>query len=239
VDGTLVVLDGVPDDVVVLPDEVLVPPDDVVVPPDEVVVPPDEVVVPPDEVVVPPDEVVVPPDEVVVPPDEVVVPPDVVVPVDVLPVDVVPEDAVAVDEVAPSGEVAAGDSPPAHPTMITEAAAAAAAVKVERIVMEIAASCRSWRIPVEVYKMARRAICGRIIGAVGLLGKLSVMTDRSRKQTSKELGTGQCKKPRTRPAARAKLAPATPRCVLTCLIKRPAGRGLFHRRLNGLPRCPR
>jgi hypothetical protein len=177
VDGTLVVLDGVPDDVVVLPDEVLVPPDDVVVLPDEVLVPPDDVLVPP---------------------DDVVAPPDVVVPVDVLPVDVVPEDAVAVDEVAPSGEVAAGDSPPAHPTMITEAAAAAAAVKVERIVMEIAASCRSWRIPVEVYKMARRAICGRMIGAVGLLGKLSVMADRSRKRISKELGTGRCKKPRTR-----------------------------------------
>jgi hypothetical protein len=177
VDGTLVVLDGVPDDVVVLPDEVLVPPDDVVVLPDEVLVPPDDVVVLP---------------------DDVVAPPDVVVPVDVLPVDVVPEDAVAVDEVAPSGEVAAGDSPPAHPTMITEAAAAAAAVKVERIVMEIAASCRSWRIPVEVYKMARRAICGRMIGAVGLLGKLSVMADRSRKRISKELGTGRCKKPRTR-----------------------------------------
>jgi hypothetical protein len=112
-DGTLVVLDDVPD-------EVVVPPDDVV----------------------PPDEVVVPPDDVVVPPDDVVVPPDVVVPVDVLAVDVVPEDGVAVDAVAPSGEEAAEDPPPPHPAMITDAAAAA--VKVERIVMAIAASCRSW-----------------------------------------------------------------------------------------------
>ena len=105
-DGTLIVLDGVPDEAVVLPDEV-----------------------------------VVLPDEVVVPPDEVVVPADDGVPVGALPVDVLPEDGLAVDDVALSGEVGVEDSPPAHPTTITETAAAvAAAVKVERIVMAIAAS---------------------------------------------------------------------------------------------------
>jgi hypothetical protein len=115
-DGTLVVLEDVPDDVP------------------------------------PPDDVVVPPEDVVVPPEDVVVPPDEGLPVDVLPVDVVPEDGVAVDEVAPSGEVAAEDPPPPpHPITITEEAAAAAAVKVERIVMAIAASLKSWRIRVEAY----------------------------------------------------------------------------------------
>jgi hypothetical protein len=73
-----------------------------------------------------------------VPLEDVVVPLDEVAPVDVLPVETVPEDGLAVDEVALSGEVAAEESPPPHPTRITEtAAAAAAAVKVERIVMAI------------------------------------------------------------------------------------------------------
>jgi hypothetical protein len=117
-DGTLIVLDGVPDEAVVLPDDVVVLPDEVVVPPDEVVVPADEVVVPADDGV-----------------------PVGALPVDVLPVEMVPEDGLAVDDVALSGEVGVEDSPPAHPTTITETAAAvAAAVKVERIVMAIAAS---------------------------------------------------------------------------------------------------
>lgn len=111
-DGTLVVLDGVVD----------------------------EAVVPLDDVVVPPDAAVVPPDEAVVPRVEAVVPPDEVVPVDVLPLEMAPEEGVAADEAGLSGEVAAEDSPPAHPTTIKEAAVAAAAVKVERIVMAIAAS---------------------------------------------------------------------------------------------------
>jgi hypothetical protein len=77
----------------------------------------------------------------VVPADEVVVPADDGVPVGALPVDVLPEDGLAVDDVALSGEVGVEDSPPAHPTTIIETAAAvAAAVKVERIVMAIAAS---------------------------------------------------------------------------------------------------
>ena len=118
-DGTLVVLDGVVD---------------------EAVVPLDDVVVPPDAAVVPPDEAVVPRVEAVVPPVEAVVPPDEVVPVDVLPLEMAPEEGVAADEAGLSGEVAAEDSPPAHPTTIKEAAVAAAAVKVERIVMAIAAS---------------------------------------------------------------------------------------------------
>lgn len=90
------------------------------------------------------------PDDDVVPPDDVVVPPDEAVPVDVLPVEVVsvevvPEEAVpalgddvAADEVAASAEVAVEDCPPPHPAMTREAAAAAA-VKVGRNVMAIAA----------------------------------------------------------------------------------------------------
>jgi hypothetical protein len=63
-------------------------------------------------------------------------------------VDGVPEAAVAVDEVAALGEVAPEDPPPPHPKTITEeAAAAAAAVKAERIVMAVAASLKSLRIP--------------------------------------------------------------------------------------------
>jgi hypothetical protein len=91
--------------------------------------------------------------------DDVVLPVDVlpvdVVPVDVVPVDVVPVDVVPVDVVLPvddvvaAGDVAAADDDsPAHPIIITEAAAAAA-VRVERLVMTIAASFRSWRIQVE------------------------------------------------------------------------------------------
>jgi hypothetical protein len=110
--GTLVVIEGVPDDVV-LPVDVL-PVD------------------------------VVPVD--VVPVD--VVPVDVL-PVDVLPVDVLPVDVLPVDDVVAAGDVAAADDDsPAHPIIITEAAAAAA-VRVERLVMTIAASFRSWRIQVE------------------------------------------------------------------------------------------
>jgi hypothetical protein len=96
------------------------------------------------------------PDDVVLPVDVVpvdVVPVDVVpvdvLPVDVLPVDVVPVDVVPVDDVVAAGDVAAAeDDSPAHPMIITEAAATAA-VKVERLVMTIAASFRSWRIQVE------------------------------------------------------------------------------------------
>jgi hypothetical protein len=96
------------------------------------------------------------PDDVVLPVDVVpvdVVPVDVVpvdvLPVDVLPVDVVPVDVVPVDDVVAAGDVAAAeDDSPAHPMIITETAATAA-VKVERLVMTIAASFRSWRIQVE------------------------------------------------------------------------------------------
>lgn len=119
-DGTLTVLDDVPDDVVVPPDEVV---------PDEVAVPPVDVVV------VPPDEVVVPPDTAGVSVGGVVVPVDEAAPVDVLPVDVVPAEA---------------PSPP-HPIKIKEEAAAAASMRVERVVMALAAWFRSWRIPCEAY----------------------------------------------------------------------------------------
>ena len=51
------------------------------------------------------------------------------------------------DEVAALGEGAPEDPPPPHPITITEAVAAAAAVKVERIVMAVAASFKPWRIP--------------------------------------------------------------------------------------------
>jgi hypothetical protein len=111
---------------------------------------------------------------------EVVVPVDEVVPVDVLAVDVVSEDDVAVDAGAPLGEAAAEEPSPPHPITIKEEAAAAAAIRVERIVMEIGASFRSWRIPVEAHAnsdLFDDRFAAAIISAVDILGNLSVTTD--------------------------------------------------------------
>jgi hypothetical protein len=127
-------------------------------------------------------------DDVVVPPDEAVVPPDEVVAVDVPVVEMAPEDGGAVAEVALSGEVAAEDSPPAHPATITEAAAAAAAAEIERIVMAIAASSDR-DIQVKAYKNSklREQPCGRH-SRCGWLNRKSVGYDRQRRKQRR--GTG-------------------------------------------------